>query len=100
MSFQLFIRPEVESDLKEAATWYEERESGLGRRFVRETRSAFKRIVENPLLFRVRHKRLHVRWTFPKNFPYRIVFVVENDTIIILCVVHAKRRDRAWRERL
>jgi len=45
----------------------------------------------------VRHKRLQVRWVFPKHFPYRIVFVVDGDVITVLCVVHAKRHERVWR---
>jgi hypothetical protein len=35
----------------------------------------------------VRHKRLQVRWAFPKRFPYRIVFVVDDDLVNVLCVV-------------
>jgi toxin ParE1/3/4 len=97
MSYRLFIRPEVETDIREAAEHYEREASPeLARDFVGEVRQAFRRIAENPLLFRVRHKRLQVRWTFPKRFPYRIVFVVERDAITVLCVVHAKRHDRVW----
>lgn len=33
---RLIIRPEAEGDLTEAALWYEERETGLGREFTRE----------------------------------------------------------------
>ena len=100
MSHRLFVRPEVETDIREAAEHYEREASPeLAKDFVREVRKAIRRITENPLLFLVRHKRLQVRWAFPKRFPYRIVFVVDGDVITVLCVVHAKRHDRVWRGR-
>jgi plasmid stabilization system protein ParE len=100
MIYQLFIRPEVESDIREAAEHYEREASPeLAKDFVREVRKAIRRIRENPLLFMVRHKRLQVRWAFPRRFPYRIVFVAEDDIVTVLCVVHAKRHDRVWRIR-
>ena len=92
MKYRLVTQPEVETDIREAAEWYERQASPeLAKDFVREVRKAFRRIAENPLLFMVRHKRLQVRWVFPKRFPYRIVFVVEGDVVTVLCVVHAKR---------
>jgi plasmid stabilization system protein ParE len=101
MSCRLFIRPEVESDIREAAEHYEREASPeLAKDFVREIRKAIRRITENPLLFMVRHERLQVRWVFPKRFPYRAVFVVKGDIVTVLCVVHAKRHDRVWRSRI
>lgn len=100
MSYRLFIRPEVESDIHEAEEHYEREASPeLAKDFVRGIRKAIRRITENPLLFMVRHTRLQVRWAFPKRFPYRIVFVVDRDVITVLCIVHAKRNDRVWRSR-
>jgi toxin ParE1/3/4 len=100
LSYRLFIRSEVESDICEAAEHYErEASSELAKDFVSEVRKAIWRITENPLLSMIRHKRLQVRWIFPKGFPYRIVFIVEGDVVTVLCVVHAKRHDRVWRSR-
>ncbi len=67
MTYELRLRPQVESDIEDAALWYE----------------------GHP-----------IRWVFPKRFPYRIVFVVKEDIITVLCVTHAKRHERVWRERL
>ena len=75
MKYRLVTRPEVEADILEAAENYEREASPeLAKDFVREVRKAIGRITENPLLFMVRHKRLQVRWAFPKRFSYRIVF--------------------------
>jgi toxin ParE1/3/4 len=100
MKYQLQVRPQVESDIEAAALWYEERRPGLGREFVYEVRQAMTRLALNPLLYSIRHRRYPVRWIFPNRFPYRIVFLVEEDIITVLCVVHAKRHDRIWKQQL
>jgi hypothetical protein len=38
MKRRTFVRPEAQTDIREAATWYETREAGLGFRFVGEVR--------------------------------------------------------------
>ncbi len=69
MTYRLFIRPEVESDIREAAEHYEREASPeLAKDFVREVRKAIRRVTENPLLFMVRHQRLQVRWVFQSVF--------------------------------
>ena len=100
MSWQLLTRPQVEADIDQGADWYDERESGLGAEFAREVWSTIDRIAKNPLLYRVLHSRLLVRWVIPERFPYRIVFTVAGRVVIVVGVIHAKRRDREWKNRL
>ena len=54
----------------------------------------------NPELFRVRYRRKLVRWTYPPRFPYRIVFGVFGDEVVIYAVIHACRHDRNWKRRI
>jgi plasmid stabilization system protein ParE len=98
--YQLRVRPQVESDIEAAALWYEERQPGLGGEFIREVRQAMAGLALNPIIYPIRHRRYPVRWMFPNRFPYRIVFLVEEEIITVLCLVHAKRHDRVWKERL
>ena len=100
MSYQIEIRPGAHQDIADAATWYEEREQGLGDRFIREVVAAVDALPGNPLIYRVRHKRTGARWCFPEHFPHRIVFSVVGDWIRIVAVTHAKRHDRNWRGRM
>jgi len=51
MKRRTFVRPEAQTDIREAAKWYEERESGLGLRFLDEIRTSLQRINDNPLRF-------------------------------------------------
>jgi plasmid stabilization system protein ParE len=100
MSYELRVRPQVESDIDAAAQWYEGQQPGLGREFVAAIREAMKRLTVNPLLYPTRHRHYPLRWMFSNRFPYRIVFLVDGNIITVLCVVHAKRHDRVWKERL
>ena len=100
MSFRVLLRPEVEADIGDAATWYEEQKEGLGREFVEAVFHAVDALSGNPLLTSCRHRRRNIRWVFTDRFPYRIIYEVANDTVLIISVLHAARHDRHWRERL
>jgi toxin ParE1/3/4 len=100
MSFRLILRPEAEVDIGDAATWYEEQRAGLGSEFVEAVFRAIDALSVNPLLTSRRHRRRNIRWVFPDRFPYRIIYEVANDTVLVISVLHAARHDRYWRERL
>ena len=100
MSYRLVVRPEVDADLLEAEAWYEEKQPRLGHEFLRAARETMARLPQNPLLYRIRHRTKQVRWTYPRRFPYRIVFRVIRDTVVIYAVIHAARHDREWQRRI
>jgi plasmid stabilization system protein ParE len=100
MSFRVLLRPEAEADIGDAATWYEEQKAGLGREFVEAIFHAVAALSANPLLTSRRHRRRNIRWVFPDRFPYRIIYEVAKDTVLIISILHAARHDRHWRERL
>jgi len=99
MSSLILFRPEAEADLTEAALWYEEREAGLGLELVLEVRAAIQRALEAPSLYPLLRERPAVRRILPRRFPYRIFFIVQDDTLVVFAVLHAARHDRLWRER-
>jgi len=47
MTYQLRLRPQVESDIEETALWYEERQAGLGGAFVHEVGQAINALKES-----------------------------------------------------
>ncbi|MCP5527067.1 MAG: type II toxin-antitoxin system RelE/ParE family toxin [Verrucomicrobiales bacterium] len=100
MSHRLEIRPQALTDIAEVSGWYEEQQPGLGERFTREVVATIEALLPNPLLYRLRNRRLGARWCFARGFPYRIVYRVTEDVVTIVAVVHAARHDRRWRERL
>ncbi len=100
MSYRLDIHPKAMADISEAAGWYEQRQPGLGERFAREVISAIDSLGRDPLLYRLRHHRLGVRWCSPVHFPYRIVYRVVDEVITIVAIIHAARQGWHWKERL
>ena len=100
MNFRLVVRPEVDADLLEAETWYEGQQAGLGRTFLQAVRNAMAHLADDALLYRIRHRRFKVRWVYPRRFPYRIVFCVIGDTVVIYAVLHSARHGRQWRKRI
>jgi plasmid stabilization system protein ParE len=102
MTWQVFSRPEVETDIIEIAAWYDSRGEGLGNRFVEEILAVLDELAINPLLHCRRHPRKNIRWRYPKSFPYRVIYeVVEQDRMVIVAAVfHATRHDRQWKKRV
>ena len=100
MTFRLVVRPEVDHDLQIAEEWYEQQQSGLGHEFLRDVRATIERLLRNPLIYRVRYGPRPVRWAYTRRFPYRIIFHISDDTVIIDTVIHGARHDRRWKKRV
>jgi plasmid stabilization system protein ParE len=97
MKRRVSIRPEAQADIKEAASWYESRERGLGIRFKLEARTAFRRIGDNALMFPAIDTR--VRRALFRSFPYSVFFTVEEKEVVILAVLHQHRHPDIWKTR-
>ncbi len=97
MKLRTFVRPEAQTDIREAARWYEDRESGLGLRFLREIRTSLQHINNNPLMFPIIED--DVRRALLHKFPYSVYFVNELEAIAIIAVLHQHRRPGAWKPR-
>jgi plasmid stabilization system protein ParE len=85
MNWQVVIRPEVESDVAEAARWYESQQAGLGAEFVVEIIQVWDDLAKNPLLNARRHPRKNIRWCYPERFPYRVIYEVSatQQTVVV-----------------
>jgi plasmid stabilization system protein ParE len=101
MSWRVIIRPEVGSDVAEAARWYESRQPGLGAEFVEEIIHVWDALADNPLLNSRRHRRKNIRWRYPERFPYRVIYqVLETEhSVMVAAVLHAAREDKHWLKR-
>lgn len=102
MKWRMEIRPEVESDVAEAAHWYNSQQAGLGAEFVEEIIQVWDALAKNPLLNSRRHPRKNIRWRYPERFPYRVIYEVSESEhlVVIAAVLHAARDDKHWRRRI
>jgi toxin ParE1/3/4 len=83
----------VEVDVAEAAEWYNAQRLGLGIEFIAEVQGADRLLLANPLRYAVRFddiRRLNLR-----RFPYGIFFIIHDETIVVIGVLHFRRDSRA-----
>lgn len=88
----------AEAEFREAVDYYNQQSEGLGYEFAAEVRRTLARVVRFPdawagLSVRTRRCRTN-------RFPYGIVYQVREDTILVVAVMHLRRRPDMWRARL
>jgi len=91
------FHPLAESELLDAAKFYEARSAGLGHSFLSAVRNAIEHIQANPESSPVVRGSLR-RKALPR-FPYSLIYEVDLGTIRILAVMHQKRRPSYWKGR-
>ena len=72
--YRLEAEAAVEFDIESAFNWYETEEPGLGQEFLEQLRLVYRRILENSL-----------------GYGEQRYFSVEDETILILAVLHTAR---------
>ena len=95
---KLRILPEVFQDTANAATWYDDRESGLGDDFLNCFRATYKLIAAHPFAYRIVYK--NYRRVLLPPFPYAVYFRLQNEVAIITLVFHAARNPATMRRLL
>ena len=82
MIYRLQVRVQAKRDLRQAAKWYEQRLSGLGREFVSEIEAVIERTQQNQLLYQPIYRE--VRRAIAHRFPYGIFYRIDQQDIIVL----------------
>jgi plasmid stabilization system protein ParE len=98
MRYKVIVRPEAEDDLKEAFSWYEDKRKGLGYDFLLQVDAGINFINRYPEIHPIEYKG--TRKYVIKRFPYKIIYFIEEEKIIILAVIHGKRRPDLIKERI
>jgi hypothetical protein len=94
MNYKIIILAEAKLDIKEAAIWYNEKQAGLGKRFLNVVKDEVQIIKQNPLIYEIRYDG--TRTALLKTFPYLIHFSIEFNNIIIKAVYHTSRNSSVW----
>lgn len=98
MPAKLLFAPEVEQDLADAYTWYEQRRLGLGEEFLSCVDACIETIRRAPELYASMHGAY--RRALVRRFPYAIFYEYEAHTVSIYGILHTARHPGKWRERL
>jgi plasmid stabilization system protein ParE len=95
---QLTFSELARDELAEAKRYYNQQQSGLGKQFQREEELAAKRIREHPLAWQC--EREPFRRFLLDTFPYKMLYVIEDENILVIAVSHQHRQPDYWVGRL
>ena len=94
----------AEEEAAGAAEWYDDRQEGLGDRFLSAVEEGLTQLRESPEACSpvqgVPAGLPEVRRISLKGFPYGLVFAVLPTELVVVAVAHARRRPGYWIERL
>lgn len=97
MMHRVIVRLIAETDIVEAARWYELRDQGLGAEFIRAVDACIAAIERNPRQYPVVYE--NIRRTLLRKLPFAIFYLVENESIVILACLHTKRHPSVFKAR-
>ena len=97
MSSALSIHAAAETEINEAADYYDLESSGLGGVFLDEVERALAQVTDFPDAAAPVRAGVHRRLL--RKFPYALLYSLRADEIRILAVAHQKRRPFYWHGR-
>ena len=95
---RLLLHPDALAEYAAAVAHYERLQPGLGMRFVSAVEPAMMGILANPQAWPVLTDNIRRRLT--RTFPYAILFYAEDDTVVVLVLMHCHQQPGYWRSRL
>lgn len=88
----------AKAELAEAVAFYGERSDGLGRAFAAEVRAVIEQVTaHSDIGIAVRPT---VRRVLLRRFPYSILYNVSGEKLLILAVMHHRRKPGYWASRV
>ena len=98
MSLPVILRPAADADIEESHAELEGVRVGLGDRFVTRVREALAQIESMPELYGLVWS--DVRAARLRQFQHVIHYVVFQDRVEVLAVMHGSRDSSAWQSRI
>lgn len=95
MSYDIVLRARAERAIGKAAEWYRKDNEKIATTFLGAVDHAIERVAESPFQFPVRSGK--VRHAIVSRFPYSLLYLVGESSIVITNCVHFSRHPRHWR---
>lgn len=96
MSIRLLEPAQLELD--EAISWYLRQAPGLGDAFLVEILKTFRLIEQYPQAWHLLSE--NTRRCRLGRFPYGVIYVPENNDLLVIAIAHLHRSPDYWRKRL
>lgn len=88
----------AEEEAAEASAFYDDASPGIGIEFLKDLRHAINRLSQYPYLGTPMDDEL--RGLVMPRFPFKVIYYVDLECIVIVSVAHQSRRPDYWRDRL
>ena len=92
------FHPDAEAELIAAGQFYEAQTPGLGLEFIAEVRRVARPVAAHPEIGHRFARRL--RRVLVRRFPYGLLYRAEPRAILIVAVMHLRRRPGYWKSRV
>ncbi|MBK5280820.1 MAG: type II toxin-antitoxin system RelE/ParE family toxin [Nitrospiraceae bacterium] len=90
--------PPAQEEMTAASRYYQAQSTGLGTEFLAEVERTIAAIVSHPKA--APKVKPDIRRRLLKRFPFGILYVATVDEIVVLAVMHLRRRPGYWQGRL
>ena len=97
---RVVLTPEAKADITQVATWYAQRSTRAADEFITAVGITFRRIEAQPTAQVVVDAATGVRRALLRKFPHRVLYLIDEDQLVVFAVMHHRRDTPAWRERL
>jgi uncharacterized glyoxalase superfamily protein PhnB len=99
MKFLVEYNPDFFNDIAQAVDWYNEKQTGLGDRFLNNVRKQTAKLSTSALHFAVKYD--DVRCMCIKKFPYLVHYRVnqQTQTVKVEALLHTSRDPELWKNR-
>lgn len=92
-----FLEP-AQIELEEEVKYFNEQQAGLGYEFAEEVADTIARILRYPQAWARLSKR--TRRCRTKRFPYGVIYQIRGNKILIVAIMHLRRKPFYWRDRV
>src|SRR5262249_38342912 len=97
-AMNLIFLEAARDELDEAAAYYEKQREGLGEQFAEEVENTLQRILHHPQVWTKLAE--NTRRCRTNRFPYGVVYQVRGEDIVVVAVMHLRRKPGYWKDRL
>ena len=100
MSGRVVLTPEAMDDVARSAIWYRGRSVRATEGFLFALGLAMARIESQPTSNIVIEASTGARRALLRKFPQRVPYLIEGERIVVFAVMHHRREESSWRDRL